>query len=489
MSSYIDWGEEVDRYYKYHSSKKNPWSSLLSQISDTVAQYNYQAGQQNVGLAQSAVQQGQLGVSQLYSQYMRGKQTLSGSGYGDAYKAGVLGALGEQDISGALGQQYGSILQQAQAGLTPGTSLEENEYYKQLYVTERDKAKNIFGSFFSYFAPEGADADTTLAHLEQQGYMKNGELTGKGLLYFKSYFANADTYDESDPFFAEHEKTLGQYLRGSVEGYHDKYIEEILGDMLGVDFTTGEFSDAERKKIFGDAVTSYGKESLGRAEDYYLPYVYEDAYTQFSGTGADLDYQRLYLDKLTGKISEEDFNRKVKEKGLTEGSTQDRGGSPYTLSHSALESEVKNYLNNERQTTESRLSPIVETSVQADNGTVGYVLTAEETNRLLTGGKTDDKEGKDRFNIYNKMWDKDETKGIVNISGMSDTELLRLGGLRNGDTYRQGGITYIIYNGQKRVFLDKETLKTIQDNVDRNYLHKELGIKRNADYSYKYLFG
>lgn len=204
----------------------------------------------------------------------------------------------------------------------------------------------------------------------------------------------------------------------------DPSIEQTLGEIFDVDLSSPVFTESERKRIFGSSVSAKTIDRGG------LP-----------KRGVD------NLPKVWQTREEEAIGRDMVPKWET-----------------------------------NPLSNIAE-AFAGDGAIDGYILNKKESDDLMswTENRTIAK------GIYKSALEGEtDVYGRLKVNGIPAREAIQKGALRDGDVFRQDGISYIVYGNELRVYLDKETLNTLWSMVDDKYLKKELGEDyRKADIFFK----
>lgn len=411
MSNYIDFKSSVDEWYRTQS-KDNSWAKLLNTLGKSYAQANDILGAQGEQANALARQGAQAEVSSLYSQYRSSRQGLGTAGFTSSFQKGVT-----SNLKGKIGASASSVYNQAIAGAsvqTQGLDMTKSDLYKA-YESEVAGVSSVWENIFSYFNLDTDNYSDTDYAIKTGLLSDDGTLTNKGKMYLKYYLnTTAEGFGEgvegqeiTDPYYLS-KGALGRQLEG-IEGINPNWVDTV-SKMSGVNLQTLTYSEQERADIFGEGnVTSVDSNDIKPVSELPKRLQEKDAFTY-----------ALEVGMRGGRADKADRYKQV----------------------------------------EDSLKGITDAWVKGDGNSVNYVLneqkTADLSFQLYLAGIGGMGIEKDANGNEGTSWNK------LKINGILVTDAIKYGALTNGDTFKQDGITYIIYNNQPRIYLDKSTQQKLE---------------------------
>lgn len=401
MSNYIDFKSSVDEWYRTQSAD-NSWAKVLTSLNRSYAQANDILGAQGEQANALARQGAQTEVSSLYSQYRSSRQGLGTAGFTSSFQKGVT-----SNLKGKIGASASGVYNQAIAGAsvqTQALDMTESDPYKA-YEREVAGVASVWENIFSYFNLDTENYRDTDYAIKTGLISDDGTLTSKGKMYLKYYLnTTAEGFGEG----VEGQEITDPYYLNAVQA--DK---GALGRQLeGIEGINPNWVDTVSKMSGVDLQT--------------LTYSEQERTAIFGeGNVTSVDSNDIKpVSELPKGLQEKDAFTYALEVGM-------RGGRA---------DKVDRY-----KQVEDSLKGITDAWVQ-DGKTINYIVNEAKTEEI--SGYLKPKE----------IWSTDTLK----VNGLSVNEAIKYGALVNGDTFKQDGITYIVYNNQPRLYLDQSTLQKLE---------------------------
>ena len=401
MSNYIDFKSSVDEWYRTQSAD-NSWAKVLTSLNRSYAQANDILGAQGEQANALARQGAQTEVSSLYSQYRSSRQGLGTAGFTSSFQKGVT-----SNLKGKIGASASGVYNQAIAGAsvqTQALDMTESDPYKA-YEREVAGVASVWENIFSYFNLDTENYRDTDYAIKTGLISDDGTLTNKGKMYLKYYLnTTAEGFGEG----VEGQEITDPYYLNAVQA--DK---GALGRQLeGIEGINPNWVDTVSKMSGVDLQT--------------LTYSEQERTAIFGeGNVTSVDSNDIKpVSELPKGLQEKDAFTYALEVGM-------RGGRA---------DKVDRY-----KQVEDSLKGITDAWVQ-DGKTINYIVNEAKTEEI--SGYLKPKE----------IWSTDTLK----VNGLSVNEAIKYGALVNGDTFKQDGITYIVYNNQPRLYLDQSTLQKLE---------------------------
>lgn len=402
MAIKVGFKDSIDSYYR-NQDTSGGWADVLSALDRTYANANYKANTTYQNQLATAKASGQSQVSDLYSQYLASRQALGAGNYTNSFTSGAMKKI-KDTIGNTASNLYGGALAQ----VSPVQSYDYTTDNNAIYSAYNNQLNNLSGTMsglLSYFNTDVGVLDD-FSNAKKMGLLNdNGEFTAKGLSALKYYF-NADSEALSGAGGTDKDGVpLGDSIY-NINGTLQSYLENNVDN-----FDSSQIQEISRIIGLDNSSPAYTDSQVSSLLGTTVTTANVDSIT------TDFDTKKLVAEALPDATALAQNVLGDKDKNLYTDITEAKGAEAYVKGQ-------------------------------------GYVMGDSTTNKVLKNAT-----GNDWLNV-----DKNNLGDTITLNGMSVNDSIKYGVLQNGSIFNYGGIQFIIYNNEVRVFVPTKSSGNEENN-------------------------